>query len=119
MTLADQFVLGFAVVLLFGLYATLWTKGSAGALVKIKYDQQLVKTVSLNDTQEIHVNGALGETVIEIKNQQVRFLSSPCSSKVCVLHGWMHQAGDVMACLPNRVIVEVLGTNKKFDAISF
>jgi hypothetical protein len=119
MTPADRVVLGFAVVFIFGLYAQLWTEDGAGARVKIKYDQHLVKTVSLNADQEIHVNGALGESVVEIKDQQVRFRSSPCSSQLCVLHGWMHQAGEVMACLPNRVIIEVIGKDKKFDAVSF
>ena len=119
MTRADRVVLALAVVLLGGLYASLWQSEPAGARVRIKYDQQLLETVSLNDPQVIHINGALGESVLEIKDQQVRFLSSPCSSKLCVLHGWLHQSGEVMACLPNRVIIEVIGNDKKFDAISF
>ncbi len=119
MTLADRIVLLFAAALIIGLYVTLWSRHDAGTMVRIKSNQQLVNTVSLNDSQEIHIAGALGDSIIEIKDHQVRFRSSPCNNKTCILHGWMHQAGEVMACLPNQVIVEVLGDNKKFDAISF
>lgn len=119
MTRADIIVLVFAVTITIVLYVALWSGHNVGTMVRIKYNQQLVNSVSLNDPQEIHVAGALGESIVEIKDHQVRFRSSPCNNKTCILHGWMHQAGEVMACLPNQVIVEVTGNDSKYDAISF
>lgn len=119
MTIGDRVILIAAIVLVSWLYIIFWQNDASGITVRIKRDQQLLKEVSLDAAQKIHVEGAIGESLIEIRDHQVRFVHSPCKNQVCVLHGWFHHAGEVMACLPNHIIVEVIGAKQKFDAISF
>lgn len=70
-------------------------------------------------TQEISIDGPLGTTNIEIHNGMARVVSSPCSRKICMLEGWLEQAGDTAACVPNRVAVSLQAADPRFDAVNF
>jgi len=49
----------------------------------------------------------------------VRFVQSPCTGKFCIHSGWLRHSGEVMACLPNGVFVELVGGERRFDSINF
>lgn len=66
------------------------------------------------------VEGPLGKTVFEIKDNRVRITDSPCPHKTCVNQGWH----SPVVCLPNDVIISVQGDDVsgqnqgEFDAVS-
>jgi hypothetical protein len=64
------------------------------------------------------VQGPLGETVIQVRGGRVRIADSPCPHKICVRTGWVDQAGRMIVCLPNRVVVRVEGA-AGMDAVSW
>jgi len=64
---------------------------------------------ALTPQRELHVAGPLGESVLLLDPQGVRFLSSPCPLQLCVRSGRVARPGAVAACLPNRVAVRILG----------
>lgn len=81
---------------------------------------QELRRVSLNSAQEIHVQGALGESVIEIAEGKIRFVQSACQGKYCVHTGWLTNAGDFSACVPNQVSIAVFGKRQTgVDAITY
>jgi len=59
----------------------------------------------------------LGESEIVIANDSVFFLKSPCRNKLCILAGHKHKIGDMIACVPNRILVAINGAAKRFDAV--
>lgn len=64
---------------------------------------------SLDQDRRIPVSGPLGDTVVEIEDGRVHVDSSPCRDKICIAAGWLEDAGQWTACLPNRVFVRVEG----------
>lgn len=119
LTLADVFVLLGAVILIGALYAALWPSESAPLEVEIWSRGERIETLPLAEDRELDIHGALGVSHIEIKQAQVRFVSSPCSNKVCIHGGWLKQSGETLACLPNQVSVRILGRDRRYDAINF
>jgi hypothetical protein len=74
----------------------------------------------LDGERTVSLHGPLGETVVEIHGGAVRVLSSPCAEKLCVRSGAISRPGQWLACLPNRVFIEVQGGSAEgFDALSF
>jgi hypothetical protein len=53
------------------------------------------------------VQGAIGKSTFEISGGRVRMVSSDCPDKVCVRTGWVSRAGQVIVCIPNRIILRV------------
>lgn len=89
-------------------------RGGAPATVEIRsFQGDLV--YPLSQDREILVPGPLGETLVEIKDEQVRFVSSPCRDKICVYASFLSRRGQWAACLPNGVFVTITGEDAAGD----
>lgn len=119
MTLADKAVVIIALLAAGLSFYFAWQPSAPGTLLEIYQDNTLYERHSLNEPATLNVPGKLGDSVIEIDQGRARFQSSPCTSKFCVHAGWMQNAGDVIACLPNGVHIQIHGGQGRFDAIAF
>lgn len=96
---------------------------SAGpAMAEIYHGQILLATYPLPQAgeaeQRFEVEGELGETVVVLDQQGARIASSPCSTQHCVLSGAHRHAGDIIACVPNRILISIRGKSASgYDAI--
>lgn len=63
----------------------------------------------LDEDREVEAEGPLGTTHVHIVNGGVFVHDSPCTNKVCLAMGTIHQGGQYVACLPNRVFVRITG----------
>lgn len=91
---------------------------SGEATVRIHVDGEVYKEYLLSDLQDqeiISVNGCR----IRVSSDGAEFLSSDCPDGLCVKRGLFGTVGDVMACIPNSVTVEVRGSETKIDGISY
>ena len=110
-----------AVILLF---VTLWQNNPAAQL-QIRQGNHIISTYTLNQNRTIHVQGPLGESIIQITHEvgklegEVRFVKSPCHGQYCVQQGWLKRAGQVAVCLPNQVSIELLGEKKAYDSLNY
>lgn len=116
---ADVAVVIFALLLIPALYIQYWGNHSHGEQIVVRASGQPAQFHSLYDNQTIHVPGPLGKSVIEVRDAQVRFIHSPCEGKQCIHTGWLNQDGQIAACLPNGVTVQVIGRDQRFDAVNF
>jgi hypothetical protein len=119
MTRADKIVIILALLSLPLLYLQFWGNHSAGELVQIRVAHGETLNLPLDRNKRIEVEGALGKSIIEIRNRQVRFIDSPCQNKLCVHTGWLRHDGELAACLPNGVTVQIIGRDNRFDAVNF
>ena len=64
------------------------------------------------------IDGELGASEVLLDEHGVRMLSSPCSAQRCVYSGAHRHAGDIIACVPNRILITIRGSaESRFDAI--
>ena len=90
-----------------------------GKSVMIEMDGQLIQKLSLYSNYKITVKGHIGETVVEIANGKALILKSDCPHKICVRTGAISRAGDVLVCIPNKVVVRISnGDNISYDAVT-
>lgn len=76
-----------------------------GDSVRIEVNGKLYGIYTLSDNRIITVEGPLGSTVIEIKDREVRVVSSSCFNKLCIHQGSVKRGSII--CLPNRVVIIV------------
>ncbi|OGT17376.1 MAG: hypothetical protein A2342_06705 [Gallionellales bacterium RIFOXYB12_FULL_54_9] len=96
----------------------LWSGDLADKAV-IRSGGKVFLEVTLSKDQQIEVPGPLGISVITIKDRKARIASDPSPRQYCVRQGWLQQAGEVALCLPNQVSVELTGSHKRYDSLSY
>lgn len=121
MTRGDILVLLVAAALIGALYARHWQAPSAASAIELRSGNEAPQRYALNQNRTLSVQGALGESVLELRDGRVRFRSGPCRNQVCVHSGWLEHGGDAAACLPNRVSLRLLGGSQEqaVDGISY
>lgn len=86
-------------------------KSSEGppARVEVEAAGGLAATFDLARDGVRDVKGPLGVTRVEVRGGRVRVLSSPCPRQACRRAGWIGEAGEMIVCLPNEVVIRLPG----------
>ena len=75
------------------------------ARVEITVDGHLVQTLDLNQDADLIIDGANGGTNhLIIQNGAAWVSEASCPDKVCVHQGKVSMNGELIVCLPNRVL---------------
>jgi len=112
-TTGDKILVGALLILNIGLF-TVWGVGHArGDWVVIEVDRREVARLSLTENRHTSVEGPLGITEVEVKDGKVRILRSHCKGKVCIKSGYIQYADRMAVCLPNKVVVRILGASQR------
>jgi hypothetical protein len=99
---------------------------SAGGerLLRVELDGQVIDEVHFSEEsdEKITVNFPAGQATVEIVAGRVRVLPMPrevCPLGICSAVGWVEQSGDAIVCLPNRLILTVVGgpKNQLWDSL--
>lgn len=101
--------------------ASLWLSigRSVGSQVIIYENEQIAFVGPLDQARHLDLQGPLGITQVEIAGGKVRVTSSPCPRKICIAMGDAHRSGDLLACVPNLVVVRIEGEETKgYDLLS-
>jgi len=78
--------------------------------IEITVDGEVYDIIPLTrDMEDVsrEVQGFIGTTYIEISGSRARVTYSDCPDKICVHSGWINKPGQMIVCLPNRVIVQM------------
>ena len=57
----------------------------------------------------LDINTKYGYNKLEIQNGEVRVIDASCPDKLDVKQGFIKDVGEVIVCLPNRMVVEIKG----------
>lgn len=99
-------------VLLFScfLYALFSFRNSTpAAYAEISVDGETVTTLDLNQDTALTVTGYQGGTnTVTVSHQAVSVTEASCPDLVCVHTGQIHNTGETIVCLPNRVVVTIV-----------
>lgn len=72
---------------------------------KIIFDKSLIgKTVEI-ETE-------FGYNIIEVGDEEVRVIEASCPDKLDVLQGTISRPGELIVCLPNRLVIEIVGAEE-------
>ena len=117
-TTADKILIAALLILNGWLFANWGTGFSKGDWVVVTVNQKEIIRLPLNQDQITHVKGPLGLTEIEVKKGRARIARSPCKNKVCIKSGYIRYADRLAACIPNRVLVRIVGkSHRGVDAV--
>ena len=67
---------------------------------------QVYGTYSLKKDREIYINDT---NVLVVKDGTADMITADCPDQICVEHRCISKSGETIVCLPNQVIVEIVG----------
>ena len=78
-----------------------------GEKVVVTVNGKPYATYRLNDTVSEEIISENGRNMLIIKNGKVKITEASCPDLVCVHHRAISLEGDVIVCLPNKVVVSI------------
>ncbi len=85
----------------------------SGSTVIVELKDLVVYKSDLTENRKITVRGDYGDVRIQVNEGRVAVVHADCPNKVCVRTGWRSLAGDVVICVPNRVLIRIVGEQTK------
>lgn len=90
----------------FGLQQTFFRHRGAKAIVQVAGREDLA--LELSEDRELWVGDEeTGHNLVRVKDGAVMVAEADCPDKVCVRTGPIRQEGQVIACLPHKVIIYI------------
>ncbi|WP_223377841.1 NusG domain II-containing protein [Schnuerera sp. xch1] len=79
---------------------------------KIIFDSSLIG-------ETVPIETEYGYNLIEIGDEKVRVIEADCPDQLDVKQGYISNVGEVIVCLPNRLVIEIKGMDEvEIDRIS-
>ena len=73
----------------------------------VKINGAIVQEIDLTADEIFKLATDDGENVIEIKNGTARVISADCPDKICMRRGAIKNFGEVIACVPHKLLIEI------------
>ena len=115
-----RFIIGIAVALLVLLAASFFLNGEKGAEVQVTIDGEVYGTFSLSENQEIPIMiDGVTTNLLVIKDGKADMTEADCPDMLCVHQRAVSKNNESIVCLPNKVVVQVIGAKESgFDSFA-
>jgi hypothetical protein len=99
---------------------TSWRAAREQPVAYIYHNNSLLGVYQLDRDQVIVIGDkARPDMKIEIKGGRIRVAESDCPKGVCKQAGWVQTPGRSIVCVPNKVLIELRGERREYDAESY
>lgn len=120
LTKGDKYLIGF--IIIFSLVSLIYVKDSTfnykEKYISIQVNGKEVKNIIFDKKiigKTIPIKTEFGYNLIEIGDERVRIIEADCPDKLDVKKGYISEVGEVIVCLPNKLIVEIKGVKDEKD----
>lgn len=115
----DKILIGFLLFISILSFGFQWWFAKTGDEILIRVNGEIYGTYDLNENQTIKISSSKEkENVIVIEEGQAYMKSASCKDLICVHQRKINKTGETIVCLPNKVIVEVIGEDEEVDIIT-
>jgi len=122
MTFADKIVsIALLVVSVIAIaFQGLWTLGDETGMVRITVDGELYGQYDFSyEEKTIEIKTEYGENIVKINENSVWVEDASCKDKLDVKAGKIEKSGQMIVCLPNRLLIEISGNDDKVDKVTY
>lgn len=91
-------------------------KNYNGTYAEITLDGKPYKKILLSEhrgKEEFDIKTKYGYNKVEINDQSIRILDADCPDKICVHSGFISEPGQILVCLPHKLMIEIKSSNNE------
>lgn len=89
-------------------------KNYNGTYAEITVDGKIYRKIPLSEhsgDEQIDIKTAYGYNIIEIKDKSIKVIDADCRDKICLRSGFISEPGQIIVCLPHKLMIEVKSTD--------
>lgn len=102
------FLLLLVILIMIGFLIQKFFFGKSGTRAIIEQNGETIAELDLSKNTELVLNdGNGGSNTITVSNGQISVTDANCPDLVCVRTGAISQTGEVIACLPHKLIITI------------
>lgn len=79
-----------------------------GLQIRVSYNNEIVDTFNLNESIEKTYTLGNSFNTVKIENNEVSVTEANCDNQICVNSQSINLVGETIACLPHKLIVEII-----------
>jgi hypothetical protein len=101
-----------------------WPAPSGQLTARVEVAGKVIREIDLDQAagRTIPIKLPRGQAELEVKDRAIRLKEMPatiCPRKICSHTGWIRKPGETIICLPNRLVIRLVGPGKQtVDAIA-
>lgn len=108
------------IILTSGLFLIFSKTEKTADRIIITLDGEVYNTLSLDKAAVITIeDGKGGFNIIQVENGAVSVSEANCSNQTCVHTGSVSRSGEIIACLPHRLVISIESKDEEVDAIAY
>ncbi|WP_346912569.1 NusG domain II-containing protein [Clostridium sp.] len=83
----------------------------------ISIDGEEKKRIELKEAldEEFTFNSSYGVNKVVVHNMKIGIVDADCKDGICIDEGFIGEVGERIVCLPNRLIIEIVGKQKSSE----
>ena len=99
--------------------AALLMPKEGGAIARVTFNGNVLSEIDLSAVEapsSFIVTGEAGSNTIQVEQGRIRVAEADCPDQVCVNQGWISDSALPIVCLPNKLVIEIIGGEGALDA---
>ena len=86
------------------------------AVISVKGEEyEKVQLTGNAKDRDIKIETDLGTNIIQVRDEKIGMLETTCPDGICKFPEFIYKPGEVIVCLPNRVVIEVKSNEVDVD----
>lgn len=100
-----------ALVLSLAAAVLVYTSSPGGTVAEIVQDGKVIRTMDLEKAEEetFVISGENGTNTVQVEPGRIRVQAADCPDQVCVHQGWISDGTVPIVCLPNKLVIRIVG----------
>lgn len=87
--------------------------GKKEVVISVKNETYMRVELPVDGQKEVVIDTDLGHNIIILDGNSVRVKYSDCKDQICVHQGEISAPNEMIVCLPNKLVVEIVGVEKQ------
>ncbi len=104
-------------LLIISIVISLKFKGGIAENAELIINDKLIKKINLKENAIHEFDLEDGKLVLRVENRKIGITENTCPEKICMHQGFLQNKGEIIVCVPNKIIIKLLGESE-IDSIT-
>ena len=82
-------------------------------IAEIKLNGKVIRQIDLSKDDTFVIASESGTNIVKVEDGKITIIEADCPDKVCVKTGAISNAGDVIACVPHKILILIRNVDQR------